>query len=58
MGLKLSTEEIEKHIIEHPTLGFDICSVCDGTESQMVMESINEHSFDLICDECITEKKR
>ena len=60
MGKKLTEEEIIMAIKAEPnTVTFDICSVCDGTEISHSMSLVNDEneSFDLICDECLNEKK-
>lgn len=57
MGKKLTAAEVAQHIKDHPMTGFDICSKCNGVESQNSMQPVDENSddFDLICDECAAE---
>ena len=35
----------------------DICSICDDVGEHNTMKSINETDSDLICDECINDKR-
>lgn len=54
MTQNMTAEEIEQHIKDHPMVGFDICSKCDGTQPQNSMSSLNDsiNCTALICDEC------
>jgi len=53
MGKKLNIKEIETLISKNPnTVMFDRCVKCDGVEEYMSMESVDEETFDVICDEC------
>ena len=52
MGYKLSVEEIDQHIIDHPNTGFDTCKYCNHVEEQGDMSSLNDVSDELVCDDC------
>lgn len=51
---KMTAEEIEQHIQDHPTEGFDQCSKCQGIEVHGTMKSLNDsiNCTALICDDC------
>ena len=52
MGKKLTAEEIAE-LSKDSSQGFDQCSVCQGWEKYMSMESLTEDDDGrLICDEC------
>jgi len=54
MGKKLTAVEIDQAIKDNPNVTFDICSVCEGSEIDRTMKSVDPDgsSFDLICNEC------
>ena len=52
MGKKLNEEEIEQAIINDSNTMFETCYYCGGVEEGMVMNEIDNDTFDVCCDEC------
>jgi hypothetical protein len=52
MGYKLTLEEIENEIVLDSSVMFDTCNTCNGIEVTPTMNSVDDITFDVICDEC------
>jgi hypothetical protein len=55
--MKINEQQQRKIMKDNPTQGFDICSKCDNVQLYGTMKDINQNDFDLICDDCLKEKK-
>ena len=55
--MKLNEQQQRKIMKDNPAQGFDICSKCDNVQLYGTMKDINQNDFDLICGDCLKEKK-
>ncbi len=49
---------IENHITENLSEGFDICYECGAVQEYGTMQDISEVDFDIFCDQCLESKEQ